>query len=72
VVFAIERSLAPFIAAWVRCTYHEKANASTSSELISYKLKVAARRYFSEARDNYVSRNEFLHRSAAIAKRLLK
>jgi hypothetical protein len=56
----------------IRCTYHEKASPSTSSEPISYKLKVAARRYLSEVRDNYVSRNEFLHRTTAVAKRLLK
>ena len=56
----------------IRCTYHGKANASISSEPISYKLKVAARRYLSEVRDNYISRNEFLHRTAAAAKRLLR
>ena len=56
----------------IRCAYHENANPFTSSEHISYKLKVAARRYLSEFRDNYISRNDFLQRTTAVAKRLLK
>jgi len=55
----------------IRCTYHEETTPSASSEPISDKLKVAARRYLSEFRDNYVSRNDFLCRTAAVAKRLL-
>lgn len=56
----------------IRCTYHEEMTPSASSEPISDKLKVAARRYLSEFRDNYVSRNDFLYRTAAVAKGLLK
>jgi hypothetical protein len=37
----------------IRCTYHENGDPCPSSEPISYKLKVAARRYLSEVRDNY-------------------
>jgi len=56
----------------IRCTYHEEPTSSASSESISDSLKVAARRYLSEFRDNYVSRNAFLYRTAAVAMRLLK
>ena len=54
------------------CTYHERTVPSASSEPISDKLRVAARRYLSEFRDNSLSRNDFLYRIAAVAKRLLK
>jgi hypothetical protein len=56
----------------IHCTYHEEENCSLSSEPISDRLKAAARRYLSEFRDNYVSRNDFLYRTADVAKRLLK
>jgi len=56
----------------IRCTYREEETSSVSPESISDKLKVAARRYLSEFRDNYVSRNDFLYRTADVAKRLLK
>jgi hypothetical protein len=41
----------PMGTAEIRCTYREQVNLSTRSEPISYKLKVAARRYLSEFRD---------------------
>ncbi len=59
-------------AAEIRCTYHEETTASASSEPILDKLKEGPRRYLSEFRDNYVSRNDFLYRTAALAKRLVK
>lgn len=64
--------VAPKSMAEVHCTYHERANPSTTSEPISYRLKVAARRYLSEARDNYLSPGMLRHRMALISSRLLK
>ena len=57
----------------IRCTYHGHGETpSASSEPLSTKLRVAARRYLSEIRDNYVTRNAVLHQTAAVARRLLK
>jgi hypothetical protein len=36
----------------IRCAYHEQRNAFPVSESVSYRLKVAVRRYLSELRDN--------------------
>jgi hypothetical protein len=54
-------NVAPRSTAEIRCTYHEETTPSASSEPILDKLKVAARRYLSEFRDNYVSRNDVLY-----------
>src|SRR5260370_26468572 len=58
----------------IRCTYHGQGEQtpSASSEPLSTKLRVAARRYLSEIRDNYVTRNAVLHQTAVVARRLLK
>ncbi|SFI17572.1 hypothetical protein [Bradyrhizobium sp. Gha] len=39
----------------IRCVYHEQPDAFRGSESVSYRLRVAARRYLSELRDNYGS-----------------
>jgi hypothetical protein len=62
----------PKSRAEIRCSYHDRADPSKTSEPVSYRLKVAARRYFSEARDNYLSRGRLRHRLALISSRLLK
>lgn len=36
----------------IRCVYHEQRDAFPDSESLSYRLKVAVRRYLSELRDN--------------------
>jgi hypothetical protein len=56
----------------IRCSYHEKGAPSENAAPISERLKVAARRYLSEFRDNYVSCSDFLRRTEAVAKWLLK
>ena len=37
----------------IRCLYHEQPDAFRNSESVSYRLRVAARRYLSELRDSY-------------------
>ncbi|MGY3343702.1 MULTISPECIES: hypothetical protein [unclassified Bradyrhizobium] len=37
----------------IRCVYHEQPDAFRTSESVSYRLRVAARRYLSELRDSY-------------------
>ena len=37
----------------IRCVYHEQPDALPDSESVSYRLRVAVRRYLSELRDNY-------------------
>lgn len=44
--------IAPGKTADIRCVYHEQRNAFPVSESVSYRLKVAVRRYLSELRDN--------------------
>jgi hypothetical protein len=65
-------SMPPKSTAEIRCTFQEKTGPSISSRPISYQLKVAARRYLSEMRDNYFYRNDSLYRFVASAKRLLR
>ena len=55
----------------IRCN-HRKALASCEFvEPASKRIKVAARRYLSELRDNYIARNDSLLRAATAARRLL-
>lgn len=62
----------PKSAAEICCTYYERAYPSTAPEPILYRLKVAARRYLSEARDNYLCPGMLRHRLALVSSRLLK
>jgi len=68
--FAVD--IPPGGTAEIRCIYPESQGPSAASEPIPYRLKVAARRYLSEVRDNYLARSDFLYRSASIGRRLLK
>jgi hypothetical protein len=61
----------PGSTAEIRCIYDEKAVSCAHPKALFYRLRVAGRRYLSEFSDNYFSRNAFLHRTAAAAKRLL-
>jgi hypothetical protein len=62
----------PRSAAQIHCTYGRKTMPSATSQPISTKVKVAACRYLSEFRDNYLARNDLVLRSAIAARRLLK
>jgi hypothetical protein len=55
----------------IRCNYREDAGTCTLSEPISTRARVAARRYLSEFRDNYLVGNHFVLRASSAAKRLL-
>jgi hypothetical protein len=57
-------------AAEIQCNYREEAAHSTSSEPISKRASVAARRYLSEFRDNYLSTNDFVLRAVSVARRM--
>jgi hypothetical protein len=43
----------PGSTADIRCVYHKQPDAFPDSESVSYRLRVAVRRYLSELRDNY-------------------
>ena len=43
----------PGRSADIRCVFHERPDAFPGSESVSYRLRVAVRRYLSELRDNY-------------------
>jgi hypothetical protein len=65
-------TIPPMSTAEIGCTYHKTTQKAASSVPILYTCNVAARRYLSEFRDNYISRNDFLYKSAVVIKRLLK
>jgi hypothetical protein len=54
----------------IRCNYREEAAHSTSSEPISKRARVAARRHLSAFRDNYLSTNDFVLRAVSVARRM--
>jgi hypothetical protein len=62
----------PGSTAEIRCAYHQQPASFAASEPLSRKAKVAARRYLSEFRDNYLARNDYVLRAASAARRLLK
>ena len=62
----------PGSAAEIQCSYHRKTMSGATSEPISKRVTVAARRYLSEFRDNYLARNDLVLRAATAARRLLK
>jgi hypothetical protein len=68
--FVIE--VAPEGIADIRCNYHQTAPPVASAKPVVGKMKVAARRYLSEFRDNYLARNDLVLKAASAAKRLLK
>jgi len=56
----------------VRIVYHNSLEAIPDRDSLATKIKVAANRYLSEFRDNYLSRSDFLYQSAYRLKRLMK
>ncbi len=68
--FVIE--VAPESIADIRCNYHQAAPPVASVKPVVGRMKVAARRYLSEFRDNYLARNDLVLRAASAAKRLWK
>ncbi len=65
--------VAPESVADIRCNYHEVAVPPVAdAKPVVGRAKVAARRYLSEFRDNYLARNDLVLRAASAAKRLLK
>jgi hypothetical protein len=65
--------VAPESVADIRCNYHEVvAPLVAGAKPVVGRVKVAARRYLSEFRDNYLARNDLVLRAASAAKRLLK
>jgi hypothetical protein len=56
----------------IRCNYHQTAPPVASAKPVVGRMKVAARRYLSEFRDNYLARNDLVLKAASAAKRLLK
>jgi hypothetical protein len=64
--------VAPESIADIRCNYHEAAPPVADAKPVAGRMKVAARRYLSEFRDNYLARNDLALKAASAAKRLLK
>jgi hypothetical protein len=56
----------------VRVIYVDKLGVDASRDGLAYNIKLRARRYLSEFRDNYLSRSDFVLESAIRVKRLLK
>jgi len=69
--FAIQ--VAPESVADIRCNYHEVvAPPVAGAKPVVGRARVAARRYLSEFRDNYLARNDLVFKAASAAKRLFK
>jgi len=64
--------VAPETVADIRCNYHAVAPPAAREKPVVGRVKVAARRYLSEFRDNYLARNDLVLKAASAAKRLLK
>lgn len=64
--------LSPKERAHLRVIYHDNLEVGPSYASIRYSIKTLARRYLSEFRDNYLSRSDFLHRSANRIKQAVK
>lgn len=62
----------PGETALVRVVYRNHLEAISRRNRSGTNIKVAAKRYLSEFRDNYLARNDFLYQSAARLKRLMK
>ncbi len=57
-------TLPPGESAALRVVYRNAADALQRRDNVKYRIKVAAKRYLSEFRDNYLSRSDFLHQAA--------
>ena len=56
----------------IHCTYHDSVKSVTASDPLSYKIKVAARRYLCEIRDDFTYRAAVLRRATMVSKFLRK
>jgi hypothetical protein len=65
-------TMAPGETAEVRVVYHNQQETTADRESPTSRLRVAANRYLSEFRDNYLSRNEFLYQGAYRLKHFMK
>jgi len=68
----VRLTLVPGDAANVRVVYRNNFQEAATRDSSGAKIKIAAKRYLSEFRDNYLSRNDFLYQSATRVKRLMK
>jgi hypothetical protein len=62
----------PASAVLVRVQHDEPETVDLTSDGLPYRTRVLARRYLSEVRDDYVSRNQYLHDCAHRLMRLVK
>jgi len=67
-----EVSVPPKESADVHIVYSGGQNLSSAKDGVKYRAKALLRRYLSEFRDNYLSRNAHLHRSALRIKEALR
>jgi hypothetical protein len=68
----VEATVPPNEMAEVRIVYSGSRNLPVSEDGISYRAKAVVRRYLSEFRDNYLSRNAHLHQGAVRIKEALR
>ena len=64
--------LLPKETAHVRVIYFDKLDVGPTDAGVGYSIKMGARRYLCEFRDNYLSRSDFLFKSAGRIGQLLK
>ena len=65
-------TMGPESTATIRIRYRNDQEARLERRRLKHGLEIAVKRHLSEFRDNYVSKNDFLSRSATRIKRLLK
>jgi len=68
----VSQTILPGETAKVRIVYRRDPGRVLDRDSIGNKIRVAAKRYLSEFRDNYVSRNDFLYESASKLKHLMR
>jgi hypothetical protein len=56
----------------IHCNYHDSGKSVTASDLLSYRIKVAARRYLCEIRDDLTYRSAILGRATMVSRFLRK
>jgi len=69
---AWDAKLRPRELADVRIAYSNNLDLVPTNNKLGYRTKAALRRYLSEVRDNYLSRNEMLSWGASKAKALIR
>jgi hypothetical protein len=68
----VRLTVLPGETAQVRIAYRDSGEAIPHRDTTRTRIKVAAKRYLSEFRDNYLSRNDFIYQTATGLKRLMK